>query len=214
VCQGAAAAKAKARAYEHQLHAAEMEQHGKNIVTKVKQTDYAKNKDAINLAHSRRKADIDYKVAITISNALKNNEALAKKFAQVQKVAGPGRSTRAGKAQDRAALHMQAGQRAQLANQIEGAQISMRAAGYEMQSRQNAALTKLGIPPSPTIAPPKPVFKGWGEKLTEAGIQALSIATGAGGAGAFGQSSQVAADGTRGNKQFFDFFTKTGDELA
>ena len=50
MCQGAAAEKAQAKAFEHQLEVAEVEQRGKNIVTKVKQTDYLKNKDAINLA--------------------------------------------------------------------------------------------------------------------------------------------------------------------
>lgn len=201
MCQGAAAAKAKAKAYEHQLHVAEMEQHGKNIVTKVKQTDYLKNRDAVNLAYSRRKADIDYKVATEIRNALKNNETLAKQFAAKKYSPQLGRSTRAGKGQERAMLHAQSQQRAQLEYNVgEGAQIAMRGAGYEMQSRHNQALTKLGIPPSPTIAPPKPVFKGWGEKLTEAGITALSIATGAGSAGAFGPASSG-----EGNKGFFEW---------
>ena len=177
MCQGAAAAKAKAKAYEHQLEVAQVEQRGKNIVTKVKQTDYIKNKDAINLAFSRRKADIDYKVATVIRNALKENESLARKFAGIQKQPTDGRSSRFGKKETRAWLHQKGANRARLEHQTgESAQIAMRAAGYEMQGRHNQALTKLGIPPSPTIAPPEPTFKGWGEKLTEAGIQALSIA--------------------------------------
>ena len=200
MCQGAAAAKAKAKAYEHQLHVAEMEQHGKNIVTKVKQTDYFKNRDAVNLAYSRRKADIDYKVATEIRNALKNNENLAKQFASKRYAPQSGRSNRAGKASERAYLHAKSQQQAQLAYNVgEGALIAMRGAKYEAQSRHNQALTRLGIPPSPTIAPPKPVFKGWGEKLTEAGITALSIASGASSAGAFGKTD------TGTNKSIFEW---------
>ena len=203
MCQGAAAEKAQAKAYEHQLEVAEVEQRGKNIVTKVKQTDYLKNKDAINLAFSRRKADVDYKVATIIRNALKENETLARKFAGIQKQPTAGRSNRFGKKETRAWLHQKGANRARLEHQTgESAQIAMRSARYEAQGRHNQALTKLGIPPSPTIAPPEPVFKGLGERLTDVGIKALSIGTSFAGAGGFGKVA-----GSKGtNASLFDVF--------